>query len=128
MGAQLHALAALPSGNNLGTHCIGGWVGPRAGLNTCKIPQPYRDFFLFFVLHLYYFFCPDFPGCLLSFLSLLCNSHNTNIHAPGGIRTRNPSKQSAADPHLGPLGHWDSIPGPPKPVASRYKGYAIPAD
>ena len=31
----------------------------------------------------------------------------TNIHAPGGIRTRNPSKRSAADTLLRPLGHWD---------------------
>jgi hypothetical protein len=29
-----------------GTHWIGGWVGPRAGLDTevrRKIPSPYRD-------------------------------------------------------------------------------------
>ena len=25
----------------------------------------------------------------------------------GGIRTRNPSKRTAADPRLGPHGHWD---------------------
>ena len=31
----------------------------------------------------------------------------TDIHAPGGIRTRNSSKRSAADPRLRPLGHWD---------------------
>jgi hypothetical protein len=30
MGGQRHALAALP-----GTHCTGGWVGPRAGLDGC---------------------------------------------------------------------------------------------
>jgi hypothetical protein len=29
------------------------------------------------------------------------------IHAPGGIRTRNPSKRAAADPRLRPRGHWD---------------------
>jgi hypothetical protein len=27
-------------------------------------------------------------------------------HAPGGIRTRNPSKRVAADPRLRPRGHW----------------------
>ena len=27
--------------------------------------------------------------------------------SPGRIRTRNPSKRSAADTRLGPLGHWD---------------------
>ena len=27
-----HTLAALHPTNRPGTHCIGGWVGPRAGL------------------------------------------------------------------------------------------------
>ena len=31
------------------------------------------------------------------------------INAPGGIRTLNPSKQAAADPHLRPRGHWDRL-------------------
>jgi hypothetical protein len=35
------------------------------------------------------------------------HAHNTNIPARGGIQTRNPSKRSAADPRLRPLGHWD---------------------
>jgi hypothetical protein len=35
------------------------------------------------------------------------NKHNTNIHAPGGIRTRNPSKKAAADLRLRPLSHGD---------------------
>jgi hypothetical protein len=26
-----------------GTHCIGGWVGPRAGLDRCGISRPHRD-------------------------------------------------------------------------------------
>jgi hypothetical protein len=29
---QCHALANLPQ-KGLGTHCIGGWVGPRIGLD-----------------------------------------------------------------------------------------------
>jgi len=35
--------------------------------------------------------------------------HNSdrNIHAPGGIQTRNHSKRAAADPRLRPCGHWD---------------------
>ena len=28
-----------------------------------------------------------------------------NLHGPGGIRTRNPSKQAAADPCLGPMAY-----------------------
>jgi hypothetical protein len=31
----------------------------------------------------------------------------TDIHAPGGIRTQNLSRQAAADPRLRPRGHWD---------------------
>ena len=45
--------------------------------------------------------CP--PFCFLSLLT----THNTNIHAPSGIWTRNPSKRSATDPRLRPLGRWD---------------------
>jgi len=30
---QRHAPAALPPGKRRGTLCIGGWVGPRAGLD-----------------------------------------------------------------------------------------------
>jgi hypothetical protein len=29
---QRHASAALPPGKRIGTHCIGAWVDPRAGL------------------------------------------------------------------------------------------------
>ena len=36
------------------------------------------------------------------------HSQQTDIHAPGGIRTRKPSNRTAADPHLRPLGHWNS--------------------
>ena len=31
----------------------------------------------------------------------------TDIHAPGGIRTQNPSRTAAAYPRLRPRGHWD---------------------
>jgi len=31
----------------------------------------------------------------------------TNIHAPGWIRTHNPSKRTPADPRLKGRGHWD---------------------
>jgi len=35
VSGQLHTLAALPQGKELlGTHWIGGWVGPRSGLDT----------------------------------------------------------------------------------------------
>jgi hypothetical protein len=34
-------------------------------------------------------------------------SQETNIHAPGEIRTHNPSKWAAPDSRLRPRGHWD---------------------
>jgi hypothetical protein len=34
------------------------------------------------------------------------HSQETNIHAPVGIRTHDPSKRSAADLRLRPRGHW----------------------
>jgi hypothetical protein len=42
-GGQLHAPAALPPGKIPGIHCIGGWVGPRAGLDVCEKSRPHRD-------------------------------------------------------------------------------------
>jgi len=33
VGSQHHVLAALPPLQRADTHCIGGWVGPRAGLD-----------------------------------------------------------------------------------------------
>jgi len=29
--------------SGLGTHCTGGWVGPRVGLNRCGNSRPHRD-------------------------------------------------------------------------------------
>jgi hypothetical protein len=37
---QRHAPAALPPGKKTGTHCIGGWVGPRVGLDGCGKSLP----------------------------------------------------------------------------------------
>ena len=36
MGGQHQAPAALRTGKRPGTHCTGGWVGPRAGI-LCNI-------------------------------------------------------------------------------------------
>jgi hypothetical protein len=43
VGGQRHAPAALPTGKRPGTHCTGGWVGPRAGLDGCWKSRPHRD-------------------------------------------------------------------------------------
>ena len=40
------------------------------------------------------------------------HSQETDIHVPGGIRTRNPSKRAAANPRLRPRGHRDQQTAP----------------
>ena len=34
------------------------------------------------------------------------NTHKKDVHAPGGVRRRSPSKRAAADPHIRARGHW----------------------
>jgi len=41
VGGQRHAPAALPPGNGPGTHCIGGWVDPTAGLELTHETNQY---------------------------------------------------------------------------------------
>ena len=43
MCGQRHAPAALPPGKRSGIHCIGGWKGPRTGLDGCGKYRPHRD-------------------------------------------------------------------------------------
>jgi hypothetical protein len=45
----------------------------------------------------------------LLFFFVLYNTHNTNIHALSGSRTRNPSKRSAANLCLRPLGQTELL-------------------
>jgi hypothetical protein len=40
LGGQRHTPAALPSGMRPGTNGIGGWVGPRAGLDGVENLAP----------------------------------------------------------------------------------------
>ena len=40
VGGQRHSPAALAPGKRPGTHCIGGWVGPRANLDGCGKSRP----------------------------------------------------------------------------------------
>jgi hypothetical protein len=73
---------------------------------TCPGFFPFDPFLYclnYFVLHV----------TLRSMLPSLYNKHNTNIHAPGGIRTYDPSKRAAEDAR--PLGSANSIPGPSSP-------------
>ena len=46
--------------------------------------------------------------CILPFCRYF-PTHKTNIYAPGGNRTHNPSKRSSADPRLRLLGLWDRL-------------------
>jgi hypothetical protein len=43
MGGQHHAPAALSPGKRPRTHFIGGWVGPRAGLDGCRKSRSRRN-------------------------------------------------------------------------------------
>jgi hypothetical protein len=52
VGGQLHAPAALPPGKRSGTHCVGDWVGPRAGLM-------YVHTYLFIYLFVVYLMMPS---------------------------------------------------------------------
>ena len=40
VASQRHAPAALPPGKRPGTHFIGCWVSPRAGLDGCGKSRP----------------------------------------------------------------------------------------
>ena len=40
LGGHRNSPAALPPGKRHGTHFIGGWVGPRAGLDGCGKFRP----------------------------------------------------------------------------------------
>jgi hypothetical protein len=43
VGGQRHALADLPPGKRPGTHYIGIWLGPGAGLEVCGKSHPNWD-------------------------------------------------------------------------------------
>jgi hypothetical protein len=73
VGGQRHAPAALPSGKRPSTHCIGGWLGPRAALDGCRKFFPYWDLILdcpalsnFAILTV--LFRPTVDTCTLMFL------------------------------------------------------------
>jgi hypothetical protein len=100
VGGQLHAPAALPPGKRPGTYCIGGWVGPRAGLDGCEKSRPHRDFFFLILTSpsrtcgpkdTWTCSCWTFPflGAIIDSQS---SQHDENVESG-----------------------WDSIPGPSSP-------------
>jgi hypothetical protein len=42
VGGERYAPAALPPGKRTGTHCVGGWVGPKADLYGCENSRLHR--------------------------------------------------------------------------------------
>jgi len=45
VGVQRHVPAALPPGKRPGTHFIGDWVDPRAGLDGCGKFRSHRELY-----------------------------------------------------------------------------------
>ena len=43
VGGQRHTPAALSPGKRPGTHCVGDWVGPGAGLDVREKSRQNRD-------------------------------------------------------------------------------------
>ena len=43
VGGQHHVPATLLLGKRPITHCRGGWVGPRVGLDSCRYSRPHQD-------------------------------------------------------------------------------------
>ena len=86
----------------------GGWApGPVwTGAESVAPTKIFFYIFLYSVLHPYLFLCLD---CLSFCLLSLPATHNTNIHVPDRIRTRNPSRRAAVVLRLRPHGHWDRV-------------------
>jgi hypothetical protein len=55
-------------GERPGTHCTGGWVGPRAGLDGCGKSRPHRDSI------------PDRPACTESLQRLRYPGPSCQLH------------------------------------------------
>jgi hypothetical protein len=86
-----------------------GKTCPSATFSTTNLT--WTDLVLFFLLIPGFFPFDPFLFCISPFSSFHVTygpqpsfflQHNTNIHAPGGIRTHDPSKRAAVDPRLRP--------------------------
>jgi hypothetical protein len=60
-----------------GTHCTGGWVGPRAGLDVCEKSRPHRDFFLHVHIYSYLVIQWLYNGYTMVIHSRLSHAHNS---------------------------------------------------
>jgi hypothetical protein len=106
-------LGRFTPGKTPGTHCIGGWVCLRAGLDAYGKPPSHQDFcvLLYSVLHPYLFLYLDFPAfCILSLLT-----PQRQVFLPSlGFEPANPASDGpqilALDVSANGIGR-DSIPG-----------------
>jgi hypothetical protein len=99
-----------------------------AGTYTTNISALNLMFLFFRLLSLYFLFI-RVPLFWLSWLPpFFCtyNAHNTNFHAPSGIRTRNPSKRSAPDPRLRTHHHRNRLVNTKFCVVFLFWNYGVP--
>jgi hypothetical protein len=89
----------------LGTHCTGGWVGPRAGPDRCEKSRPHRGFFLPYLV-------PHCPGIGLSIVVCVVSYCMLWIFSAGKIRRL----RSGANPRC-----WvpEEIRSPDRPARSQ---------
>jgi hypothetical protein len=73
---QRHAFAALLPGKRPGTHCVGGWVGPRGVLDICENSCPHRDSIPGPSIPYKFAILPELPGPIRNILKSLRPSDN----------------------------------------------------
>ena len=120
------ATAALHKARRLGTHFIGGWVGPTFGLDRCRKFRPTGNFLYSLVSCLYFiltWFCLDYPAFWLYL------QHSTQTSTPRtGFEHATPASDRpqtlALDRSAAGIG-FD--PRTVQPAASRYTDWAAPA-
>jgi len=71
----------------------------NAGNDSCTVRSAYHRRRIIYK-RIYFYFCATASTWQHTTLT-------TDIHAPGGIRTHNPSRRAAADLRLRPSGQWD---------------------
>ena len=99
------------------THYTWRWMGHRAGLEGCGKYRFHRDSFLILSLYVIHASLSGLSW-LLPFVLTLQHTQNRNLHAPGGIRTRNSNKRTAASTRLRPLGPAFKPPSPYRDAVS----------
>ena len=88
----MSCLTALLLGNRNGTHCIGGWVGPRADLDQCGKTRLHRDFFFIFSYTLHFIRTCVFVLIVLHFAFIYITQHKRDSNPqPQQANSRRPS-------------------------------------